>query len=81
MAANYSKAKNPCRPWRAKDHQAFDAILGSLQWESYPNGNCGWDSNGITKFIEAGFEIVGGRGRGNPAVTCGYILDLGQGRK
>ena len=81
MAANYSKAKRPCRPWRPADHQAFDEIRNSLQWESYPNGNSGWDSRGITKFIAAGFEVVGGHGRGNPATPCSYVLDLGPSRK
>jgi hypothetical protein len=80
MATEYRKTKNPIRPWRPRDHADFRAVLDSLKWESYPNGNSGWQDRALPQFEAAGFCRVSGEA-GSPAVTALVIIDLGEARR
>jgi hypothetical protein len=77
MATNYIKTKHPIRPWRPRDHAEFEAVRNSLKWESYPNGECGWEDRAVSKFIAAGFCAVPRGHSGNPAVSALVVIDLG----
>lgn len=79
MATDYRKTARPARPWRPADHAAFEAVLESLKWESYPNGQCGWEDRALPLFEAAGFRRVSGDG-GSPAVVAICVLDLGAAR-
>ncbi len=79
MAPDYRKTKRPARPWRPADHAAFAAVRDSLKWESYPNGQCGWQDRALPLFEAAGFKRVSGDG-GCPAVSAICTLDLGESR-
>ena len=57
MATEYRKTKNPVRPWRPRDHARFADVLGGLKWESYPNGNSGWEDRAAPRFEAAGFRV------------------------
>jgi hypothetical protein len=81
MATDYRKTKNPCRPWRPADHAAFSAVRDSLKWESYPNGECGWEDRALPKFERAGFVAVPRGHAGSAAVAALVILDLGAARQ
>jgi hypothetical protein len=78
MATEYRKTKFPCRPWRPKDHQRFEDLFKTLKWESYPNGNSGWEDNAASKFEDAGF-IVKKILHGNPAVISIVTIDIPKG--
>lgn len=80
MATDYRKTKVPARPWRPRDHAAFDTIRDSLKWESYPNGECGWEDRATSLFEAAGFKRVPRGHSGNPATAALVIFDLGPGR-
>lgn len=79
MATDYRKTKTPRRPWRPRDHAAFDGILASLKWEAYPNGQCGWEDRATQRFIDTGFAICKSD-PGCPAMAAKVTFDLGPGR-
>jgi len=75
VATEYRKTKRPIRPWRPRDHARFAEVLGALKWESYPNGNSGWEDRAAPRFEAAGFKVKK-NDRGDPANIAIVILDI-----
>lgn len=56
MATDYRRSK--AAEWTAEDVKKFEEIRNSLKWESYPNGNAGWESRHEDVFVKAGFRWI-----------------------
>jgi hypothetical protein len=77
MATDYRKTKSPVRPWRPRDHARFAHIIAGLRWESYPNGNAGWEDRAAHRFEAAGFRVKK-NDRGDPANIAIVTLDISE---
>jgi hypothetical protein len=75
MATDYAPTKYPAQPWTAEQTQRFNAVLSSMPWESYPNGNSGWQDRQHQRFISAGFRLKW-KAHGNAAVISAATFDV-----
>lgn len=57
MATDYRRVSNPNRPWSDDEIARFNEIREKLRWESYPNGNSGWESYHQGDFEREGYVV------------------------
>lgn len=75
MATDYAPTKYPTQAWNAEQTQRFNAVRNSLPWESYPNGNSGWQDRQHQRFVRAGFRLKW-QAHGNAAVISAATFDV-----